>query len=424
MEYPEAFLFKFRRFYISLLVFSLLFLGQIDAYAQRNELLSDKIATLQVVAGDQWRDLPLINLNGDEVINISFDDLTHEQPRLCYHVEHCEKDWSVSSQIFESDYCEGFADGNTLESYQQSINTNLLYTHYQLQLPNDHCQLKLSGNYRVTIYDGDSGEKLLRAYFMVLDQKVTAKMAVTTNTDVDINNKFQQLEAEIDYPSLVAVNPLQQFQVVFLQNQRWDHVVVAPTPQYIQSSSMRWSHCRELIFDGGNEYHKFEILDVDRTAMGVERIDWDGTAYHAWLWPDEPRPNYVYDEDADGAYYIRNSDNSENDYSTEYVRVHFTLKAPFSPQPIYLNGNWTYDNFTKKYEMQWSDTAHCYVQDLWLKQGYYNYQYLQKERDGSLRPVPSQGNYYQTENTYQMLVYYKPVGGRTDELVGYLQLIN
>ena len=185
---------------------------------------------------------------------------------------------------------------------------------------------------------------------------------------------------------------------------------------------MRWSHCRNLIFDGGNEYHKFEILDVDRPAMGVEHVDWDGKAYQAWLWPDEPRPNYVFDKDADGAYYIRNSDNYENDCTTEYVSVHFSLKAPRSPHPIYLNGNWTQDRFLSQYEMLWNDSTQCYERALWLKQGYYNYQYLQKERDGAFRPVPSQGNYYQTENSYQMLVYFRPVGGRTDELVGYSSL--
>lgn len=425
MEHLKAFLPRDLEFNISLLFsFLCFFLGSQCAKAQQNELLSNEIATLQVRAGDRWRDLPIISLNQGEVVNISFDDLTHEHRRLCYRIEHCERDWSRSSQIFESDYCEGFTEGNTIEDYQQSINTNQLYTHYRLTIPNDRCRLKLSGNYRVTVYDEDNNEDLLRACFMVLNQKVTVRMSLTTNTDIDVNNSHQQLEAEIDYPSMVVSNPLQQFYVIALQNQRWDQAVVAPAPQYIQSTSMCWSHCRDLIFDGGNEYHKFEILDVDRPAMGVERVDWDGKTYHAWLWPDEPRPNYVFDKDADGTYYIRNSDNYENDYSTEYVCVHFSLKAPRSPYPIYLNGNWTQDRFLPQYEMLWNDSTQSYERALWLKQGYYNYQYLQKERDGAFRPVPSQGNYYQTENSYQMLVYFRPIGGRTDELVGYACLEN
>ena len=205
MEHPRAFLSRDFEFNISLFFFFLCFsLGSQRAIAQRNELLSNEIATLQVTAGDRWRDLPIIRLNNGEVVNISFDDLTHEHRRLCYRIEHCEKDWSSSSQIFGSDYCEGFTEGSTIDNYQQSINTNQLYTHYLLTIPNDRCRLKLSGNYRVTVYDEDNNEDLLRACFMVLDPKVAIKMSLTTNTDIDINNSHQQLVAEIDYTSIVV----------------------------------------------------------------------------------------------------------------------------------------------------------------------------------------------------------------------------
>ena len=87
MEHPKAFLPRDLEFNISLLFsFLCLFLGSQCAKAQRNELLSNKIATLQVTAGDRWQDLPIISLNQGEVVNISFDDLTHEHRRLCYRI--------------------------------------------------------------------------------------------------------------------------------------------------------------------------------------------------------------------------------------------------------------------------------------------------------------------------------------------------
>ena len=39
--------------------------------------------------------------------------------------------------------------------------------------------------------------------------------------------------------------------------------------------------------------------------------------------------------------------------------------------------------------------------------------------DGTLHPVSTEGNFYQTENSYQMLIYYKGIGQRTYRLVGY-----
>ena len=132
--------------------------------AQRNEIFSDRIATLQVVAGTDWLSPPVTFLNGSP-IHIAFDDLTHDYHRYTYKLEHCEADWSVSDGLFESDYIDGFLEGNLIEDIQESLNTNVLYTHYHLTIPNEHCRLKMSGNYKVEVYDdNDDSEPMLTAY--------------------------------------------------------------------------------------------------------------------------------------------------------------------------------------------------------------------------------------------------------------------
>ena len=59
---------------------------------------------------------------------------------------------------------------------------------------------------------------------------------------------------------------------------------------------------------------------------------------------------------------------------------------------------------------------HCAVR---LKMGYYSYQYRLEQKDGETTVLPSDGNFYQTENRYGCLVYYRPTGGRTDLLYGF-----
>ena len=75
--------------------------------------------------------------------------------------------------------------------------------------------------------------------------------------------------------------------------------------------------------------------------MGVERMVWNNNSYNAFLWPTTARFAYVYDEDANGAFYIRNSDNIENNTASDYINVHFTLAIPKQVGEIYLNGQWT-----------------------------------------------------------------------------------
>ena len=261
-----------------------------NSFAQYNDIKSENIASLQVVAGKDWLSMPIATLNG-EPINISFDDLTHEYHRYVYRLQHCEADWSVSEGIFESDYCEGFADGCTIDDIEESLNTNTLYTHYRLSIPNENCRIKMSGNYRLTVYDENNSDTIFTACFMIVEPLVKASMSVTTNTDIGINKAHQQVEAEINYSALNITNPSTELYTVVMQNGRWSTARINPTPQYQTGSGLRWEYNRNLIFDGGNEYHKFEILDVTHPTLGIENTWWDGTNYHAQIWTDLPRPS-------------------------------------------------------------------------------------------------------------------------------------
>lgn len=394
----------------------------LTAGAQRNEIKSERIATLQVVAGDDWLSPPVITLGSEDAITISFDDMTHEYHRYAYRIEHCEADWTTSAELFTSDYCEGFNDGNTIEDVKNSINTNILYTHYRLKIPNEKCNIKMSGNYRVTIYDDNTSEEVATACFMVVDQRVGLQLGATTNTDIDTNGSHQQIEMKINYAGLKVNNPRLEIKTVVMQNGRWDNAVINAEPQYIMADGLQWTHNKQLIFNGGNEYRKFETLDVSHATMGLESVKWDGKDYHAYVWTDEPRNSYVYDEDANGAFYVRNSDNIENDYISEYVYVHFALKTPPTDNDIYINGVWTNDQFLPKYRMIYNPQNGLYENVLLLKQGYYSYNYLVKNGDGSFSPLQSEGNFCYTENKYQCMVYYKAAGDRTDTLVGYRQI--
>ena len=393
-------------------------------WAQRNRILNPDIASLQVVAGNNWLSMPVIGLGEGVPVNIAFDDLTHEYRRYAYKVEHCNADWSTSGDLFVSDYIDGFNADNVIEHVEQSINTNMLYTHYRFQIPNERCKLKMSGNYRVTIYDANDDDKAVaECCFMVVEPRMGIKLSVDANTDKGINSRWQQVAMEVKYDGGLSVTDVQrQIYTVVMQNGRWDNAVVNAKPQFVMGDGLRWSHNAQLVFEAGNEYRKFEMLDVRHANMGVEKMDWDGEAYHAYLWPDEPRGSYVFDEDANGAFYIRNSDNRENNSTSEYIHVHFTLRSPRLSGNVFVNGVWTNDQLSVPYKMQFDEGAQCYRLSLLLKQGYYSYQYVWQQSNGQIATVPSEGSFYQTENRYQALVYYRKMGERADRLVGFAEI--
>ena len=327
--------------------------------AQRHVIYNQRIASLQVVAGQRWQEMPVAQLG--EPVHIDFDDMTHDYERYSYKIEHCEADWLESREIFTSDFLQGFNGELTIDNYEQSLNTNHLYTHYSLTIPNEHCRLTMSGNYKLSVFsDDDDSHPVFTACFMLVDPQMKVSMSVTGNTDIDIYHSHQQVAMAIDYGEVRVTDPARQLKTIVLQNGRWDNAVTAPRAEYVNTEGQSWKHCRQLIFDGGNEYHKFEMLDLSHTTMGLDSIFWDGSEAHAYVMADLPRPNYVYDESANGAFYIRNSDNIDNTFTSDYAWVHFLLQAPRQQGDVYLNGAWTQDSFLPPYRMEYNEAAKAY----------------------------------------------------------------
>ena len=389
----------------------------------RQTIYVPTIKTLQVVVNQDWLSPPVMKLNSTDVLNISFDEMSHDYHRFVYKIEHCEADWSVSDELFESDYIEGF-NNNPIEDYQNSINTTVLYTHYKLQIPNEECRLKMSGNYRLTIYDEDNdGQIVLTAEFMVVEPIMSVGLAVTSNTDIDLNDSHQQLSMTLNYGPINITNREEQISTVVIQNNCHESSKINVKPNIVNHKGMRWEHNRELIFNAGNEYRKFEVLALSHPTMGIERIRWDGHNYNAYPFVAEPRKNYLYDEDANGAFYIRNSDNIDNDYTCDYVYVHYKLKSPeLSELTLAVDGNWATYGDHNIYRMEYDKTDATYNAAILQKQGYYSYRFVAVDANGNMTLAPTEGSFYQTENRYQAYIYYKGTGERTWRLVGYRQV--
>ena len=387
-----------------------------------HRILHPQIKSLQAVVNQDFMSPAVLRLGTDDILHIAFDELSHDYHRYTYTLERCEADWTPAQGLFESDWLEGF-NAIVIDDHEPSINTIIPYTHYQLQIPNDQCRLKMSGNYRLYIIDDEQQEQLACVEFMVTEQKMSLFMEATTNTDIDLNTSHQQLDITLNYGNLMVTNPQEQIRMVVRQNDRDDNCRRDIPPTFINNNGLRWQHCRPLIFEAGNEYRKYEVLDPSHPTMGIDYIRWDGDQYQVFPFISEPRPHYIYDEDSNGAFYIRNSDNVENDIASEYVWVNYRLKSPVLPSGrILIQGHWTTEA-PETYEMTYDATTRLYTASILQKQGYYSYQYLWQDNDGRQQFLPSEGSFYQTENRYQCYIYYKGTEDRTWRLVSYRQLI-
>lgn len=390
--------------------------------AQQNGIFVDNIKSLQVKPNGEWGEQPVMPLGGANYMEISFDDLQHNFVRYTYTITHCNADWK-QSDLIRSEYMDGF-DDNRIDEYDQSMNTEMEYNHYTFTLPNEDVKLLVSGNYIINIFEDGEDEPVARACFSVIEPHVGIAMELSGNTDIDTYASHQQLSFVINYSGFQTRNAIDELIPVVRQNNRWDNAIYNLKPTFMRVNEMVYEHNRNLIFEAGNEFRRFEILDRHVPTMRIDRMRYDGDYYHATVMTDEQRTAYLFDRDQNGRYWVRNGNNVDNDTESDYYYTHFRLEMPQIPGgDLYISGDMTNYSMTEDFKMEYNLLEHAYELVLPLKQGSYNYQYLFL-RDGNTvaEATPSEGSFHQTENEYSVYVYYRPFGTRYDKLVGFKTL--
>jgi hypothetical protein len=272
--------------------------------------------------------------------------------------------------------------------------------------------------------DNNQDNVLLSACFSVIDPQLNLVGNVSSQTLVDTNREHQQLSFAINYkPDMDVFDPYNDLKVYVRQNERLDNQKTNPKPSIIQPGRLVYEQNRQLIFEAGNEYRRFETISYRYNPLRIEHIEYRNPFFYAFIYPDLPRAfkRYIYDEDQNGKFYIHNAETDDSDTGADYFQVQFRLKSDPIDDNVYINGNFTNNTFDDRYLMQYDYDTQEYYLSLLLKQGAYNYQYL-TNRDGKYTTTAIEGNYFETENQYQVLVYYRRIGQRYDSLIGYLEI--
>ncbi|MBO7316375.1 MAG: DUF5103 domain-containing protein [Paludibacteraceae bacterium] len=371
---------------------------------------------------------PIITLGGGEQLLLSFDEMSYNTKTFNYSIVHCNADWTPS-ELSEVEYINGAYSG-TIDDYEQSVSTTVLYTNYQLLLPNDDVDFKISGNYAVVVYeDNDREHPVATICFSVVDPLVAIEADVRSNTDVELSRRFQQVDFTLDTDGVELSDPFSELKVFVLQNGRYDNAATNLKPTYTSLGKHSYVNNPQLIFEGGNEYRSIDFSSVYTYGSGIQQISFDkqDEVYHVELLPDVPRneDGYSFMFDADGKYVINRQHSDYSRSEADYMWVHFSVpKEDIRFDGLLyvlgsMQGNMQYQIAPMDYNFE----TRCYEKSLFLKQGGYNYMYLffQKgETKGTLQYI--EGSYWQTLNTYQILVYYCPRGSRYDQLIGVKEL--
>ena len=349
-----------------------------------------------------------------------FDDLFGNEANYYYEIVHCDYNW-VPTNIPKQEYLKGF-DGQRIQEYQNSLNTLQIYSHYKLPIPNQFTQLLLSGNYVLKILD-ENKEVVLSRKFILYEDLVTIPIQIKRARTANYLEYKHNIEFSVKSQLINFQNPLKNVKVVLLQNGQFNTAIKNIAPQYTIGNELIYRYDTQTQFWAGNEFLYFDNNDIRAAGNNVSRIDSSNGIYNSNLYTNNARANYPYSvaPDVNGNFVVRNIRAEKNEIEADYAWVYFSLSAPafMANKDIYITGMFNNYSLSPEYKMDFNVKQNTYEKAVLIKQGFTNYQYQVADAKGTIDAENAiDGNFWQTENDYSILVYYRENTDRYDRVIG------
>ncbi|MEO7991308.1 MAG: DUF5103 domain-containing protein [Chryseolinea sp.] len=364
--------------------------------------------------------LPAVTSLGQWNLMLSFDDLKSDRDTYLARLVHCNFDWSKSS-LQDLDFMVDYNEF-PINNYEPSIDTHIPYGHYWYNIP----AVKLPGNYVVVVYrTGNKEDIILSRRFMVYQTSVAFKRDANLIGPSNMADLNQQINFTINHSSLYITNPLVDVHVNMRQNQRWDNMIVDMRPSFIRDYEKELDYRYfddAMMFKAGNEFRYFDLRSLNSPGRYVARVSKTRKPYEVYIDRDRSRNGFPYAVylDQNGGYTIDNYDYRQLPF-TNYAYVNFSLSSPqLKNTDVFVTGAFNSWNLNQESKMRYDSAIESYTARVLLKQGLYDYQYVTKST--TVAPYYFEGTHFQTENFYEVFVYYRALRPNADLLVGYVPL--
>jgi len=363
--------------------------------------------------------VPIFELGS--TFELQFDDLFGNEANYYFDITHCDYNWKPTD-IPKTDFIRGF-DNQRITNYVNSFNTLQVYSHYKLAFPNQFTtELRLSGNYMLRILNEDK-EVVFSRKFILYEEHSTVAAQVKRSRDLSNIDYMQNLEFTILSNDIAFQTPLQNVKVLLLQNGDFSTSIKNIPPQYTIGNQLVYKYGKETLFWGGNEFLYFENKDIRAANNNVGKVGSNNDIYNSYLYTNAARANQIYTnyEDVNGNFVVKNINGSNNEIEADYAWVYFTLSAPTFRlnKDIYITGMFNNYSLSPEYKMDYNQDKGVYEKAIMIKQGFTNFQYKIADKNGVVDYENAiDGNFYQTENNYTILVYYKQSSDRYMRVIG------
>lgn len=353
------------------------------------------------------------------VLELSFDDLENDSKDYQYRIEHMTHDWR-KSRLLSSQYIDGF-DENTIINVTNSFNTFQSYTHYAVRIPNVNTVITKSGNYLLSVINYDTDEVVFTRRFVLYENMATIAVNVSRSRNAKTLSTQQTVEFTVNHPNVRINNPAQEVNVVLMKNENWNEQITDLQPTFFKPNQLKYTYANKTNFWGGNEYLNFDSKLIRNKSINVVRIEMRDI-FHHYLYPFTyvEDIDYRYNPDINGQFVIRTLEGNDPDTEADYAMMHFTLNAEelFKDKDVYVYGAFNNFQIEENAKMTYNFENNSYQGSLLFKQGFYNYTYATVDKFNKVNTNEINGTFFETENEYTVITYFKPFGGLYDRVIG------
>jgi len=373
---------------------------------------------------------PVLALNSSDLLELNYDDLDGGVKNYYYTLTLCNADWTPA-QLSYFDYVKGYSQVR-INTYRNSSISLTRYTHYQATLPDRNCQPIKSGNYLLKVFlNGDTSQLAFTKRFLVVDNKLSVAIQVTQPFNQEYFQTHHRFQVQVDTRNFDVRYPQQQIRVEILQNYRWDSKLTLTMPTFTRQDLLQYSNENEMLMPAGKEYRWLNLRSFRLLGDRISKQQNTDSSFSLFVKEDQSRlpKQYFFYKDNNGLFINETIETINPLWNADYAKVHFSYRPtnslPREAGELVVFGELT--NYGKDPEatLVYNPQKGLYETDLFLKQGYYDYQYALKEmKSGSIRfnSSSTEQDAWETENVYLVLVYFRPLGGRYDELVSVRQV--